>query len=120
MSADGLTESEGRKAAQRRVTALKGVKKGFPKIGSTRPRQVTDFYSLTLLISKFESDGLILNDRRRNNLAWDLLLEFSNLVDQVRVNQRRAIGIKPHQETARDYLLTVSQMSDDKNQRRKR
>ena len=32
----------------------------------------------------------------------------------------KAIGIKPDQEIYRDYLLTVSQMSDDVNQRRKR
>jgi 5-methylcytosine-specific restriction endonuclease McrA len=41
-------------------------------------------------------------------------------VDEVRENQRKAKGVKPHQESARDYLLTVSQMSDDINQRRKR
>ena len=38
----------------------------------------------------------------------------------MRENQRKAIGIKPDQEIYRDYLLTVSQMSDDVNQRRKR
>src|SRR5688500_6946141 len=42
------------------------------------------------------------------------------MVDNVRENQRKAIGIKPQQENARDHLLTVSQMSDDVNQRRKR
>ena len=92
----------------------------FPKLNGTRFRQVTDFYSLTVLVSKFEGERLLLTDRRRNRLAWDLLSAFGTTVDQVRENQRRAVGIKPHQETARDYLLTVSQMSDDVNQRRKR
>jgi hypothetical protein len=46
------------------------------------------------------------------------------ILDQCRQGarkQREAIGIKPDQEIYRDYLLTVSQMSDDDvNQRRKR
>jgi 5-methylcytosine-specific restriction endonuclease McrA len=92
----------------------------FPKLGDTRFSQVTDFYSLAVLLSKFESTRLVLTDRKRNRLAWDLLAAFGASVDEVRENQRKAKGVKPHQESARDYLLTVSQMSDDINQRRKR
>lgn len=120
MSADGFTDSQTRKAASRAVSTLNRVKRMFPRFKATRLRQMTDFYSLAVLIAKFESEGLILTDARRNRLAWDLLAEFAATVDQVRENQRKAIGIKPHQETARDYLLSVSQMSDDVNQRRKR
>ena len=87
---------------------------------STRMRQLTDFYSLTVLILKFDSEGLILTDRKRNCLAWDLLSALATNVDMVRDKQRKAIGAKPDQEMYREYLLTVSQMSDDVNQRRKR
>jgi 5-methylcytosine-specific restriction endonuclease McrA len=41
-------------------------------------------------------------------------------VDEVREKQRKAIGVKPEQEIYREYLLTVSQMTDDVNQRRRR
>lgn len=120
MSANGFTDAQTRKASQKTVATLNRVKKMFPKLSGTRLKQVTDFYSLIVLLSKFETERLILTDKRRNRLAWDLLSAFGMTVDQVRENQRKAIGIKSHQETARDYLLTVSQMSDDVNQRRKR
>ncbi|MBI4184898.1 MAG: DUF262 domain-containing protein [Proteobacteria bacterium] len=120
MSAKGFTDAQTRSASRKTVAALNRVKRMFPRIKHTRFRRLTDFYSLVVLISKFEGEGSILSDRRRIKLAWDLLSLFGAMVDEVRENQRRAMGIKPHQEIARDYLLTVSQMSDDVNQRRKR
>ena len=33
----------------------------FPKLYTTRLCQMTDFYTLTLLIAKFEAEGLILD-----------------------------------------------------------
>lgn len=92
----------------------------FPQLKTTRLRRVTDFYSLAVLVGKFEQEGLVLTDQRRNNLAWDLLHTFATRVDEVRELQRKAKGARPHQELYRDYLLTVSQMTDDVAQRRKR
>jgi hypothetical protein len=92
----------------------------FPNLKSTRLRQITDFYSLAVLIGKFEQEGLILTDRHRNGLAWDLLRIFTTKVDEVRELQRRAKGARPDQELYREYLITVSQMTDDVSQRRKR
>jgi uncharacterized protein DUF262/HNH endonuclease len=120
MEANSFTLVQIRKASARVTTALNRVHKMFPKLHTTRLRQMTDFYSLVVLIMKFEMEGLILTDPRRNRLAWDLLEAFSVNVDKVRDNQRKAMGSKPEQEIYRDYLLTVSQTSDDVNQRRKR
>jgi len=120
MEANSFTPLQIRKASARVTTALNRVHKMFPKLHTTRLRQVADFYSLVVLIMKFEMEGMILTDSRRNRLAWDLLEAFSVNVDKVRDNQRKAVGAKPEQEIYRDYLLTVSQMSDDVNQRRKR
>jgi len=107
--------------ASRMVTAtLHRIARMFPQLKTTRLRQVTDFYSLAVLIGKFEHEGLILTDRRRNKLAWDLLQVFATRVDEVRELQRKAKGARPDQELYRDYLLTVSQMTDDVAQRRKR
>lgn len=108
------------KAARMATTTLNRVRRMFPHLKSTRLRQVTDFYTLAILIGKFEQEGLILTDRRRNRLAWDLLQSFSTQVDAVRELQRKAKGALSGQELYRDYLLTVSQMTDDVNQRRKR
>jgi len=102
------------------TTALNRVQKMFPLLRSTRFKQITDFYSLSLLIGKFEQEGLMLIDRKRNLLAGDILKAFSTNVDKVRELQRKAQGAKPEQEVYREYLLTVSQMTDDVNQRRKR
>ncbi len=107
--------------ASRMVTAtINRVRRMFPQLKATRFRQVTDFYTLAWLIGSFEQEGLVLTDRRRNQLAWDLLQAFGTQVDHVRELQRRAKGARPDQELYRDYLVTVSQMTDDVSQRRKR
>lgn len=108
------------KASRMVISTLNKVGKMFPDIKSTRLHQVTDFYTLAVLIGKYEREGLILSDRHRNNLAWDMLKVFSTRVDEVRDLQRKAKGAKPEQEIYRDYLMTVSQMTDDVSQRRKR
>ncbi len=108
------------KASRMITTTLHRLDRMFPNLKATRLRQVTDFYSLAVLIGKFEQEGLILTDRHRNHLAWDLLEAFAVRVDEVRELQRKAKGARPDQELYRDYLLTVSQMTDDVNQRRKR
>jgi hypothetical protein len=108
------------KASRMVTTTLNRLRKMFPHLKTTRLRQVTDFYTLAVLIGKFEQEGLILTDRHRNRLAWDLLQAFATRVDEVRELQRKAKGARADQELYRDYLLTVSQMTDDVNQRRKR
>jgi hypothetical protein len=108
------------KALQLTKSTLNRMKRMFPKIGGTRLAKLTDFYSLAVLIGKFDQEGLILTDKKRNVSAWELLKAFSNGVDEVRELQRKAQGAKPDQELYRDYLLTVSQMTDDVSQRRKR
>jgi hypothetical protein len=95
MSANGFTDAQTKKAAARATATLNRVKRLFPKFKTTRLRQITDFYSLAVLIGRFESEGMILTDVRRNQLAWDLLSNFASAVDKVRDNQRKAIGIKP-------------------------
>jgi len=108
------------KASRMATTVLNRVGRMFPRLKTTRFRQVTDFYTLAVLIGKFEQEGLILTDRRRNSIAWTMLQTFSSKVDEVRELQRKAKGARSDQELYRDYLLTVSQMTDDVAQRRKR
>lgn len=109
-----------RKASRMVTTTLNRIRRMFPQLKTTRLRQVTDFYTLAVLIGKFEQERVVLTDRRRNRLAWDLLQAFSTQVDKVRELQRKAKGARPDQGLYRDYLLTVSQMTDDISQRRKR
>jgi hypothetical protein len=108
------------KAARLTTTTLNRIGRMFPHLRTSRLSQVTDFYSLAVLIGKFEQEGLILTDRHRNRLAWDLIAAFGAEVDIMRELQRKAKNIPAGHDLYRDYLLTVSQMTDDVNQRRKR
>lgn len=102
------------------VKALNRVGTMFPQLKTTRLRQVTDFYTLVALIGKYEQEGLILSNPKRNAQAWALMKSFTAQVDHVREAQRKAQGARADQGLYRDYLLTVSQMTDDVAQRRKR
>jgi hypothetical protein len=102
------------------TTILNRTKRMFPKLYQTRFHQLSDFYSLVVLISKFETEKLILTDRKRNKLAWDLLVAFSDGVDRTRLLQKNVEGIPANLEKCRDYLLTVTQSTDEISQRRRR
>lgn len=102
------------------ITILNRLKKMFPNIKHTRFHQLSDFYSLTVLIYKFEIENLILTDNKRNTLARDLLVVFSNGVDQTRILQKKVEGIPTNLEKCREYLLTVLHATDEISQRRKR
>jgi hypothetical protein len=120
MKPNSLTSAQIRKVRGDTVLALNRVRRMFPDLRHTRLSKISDFYSLVMLIHKFEIEGLILTDRRRNKLAWDLLVAFSRGVDEVRELQKKAHGSKPGQETCREYLLTVTSGTDEISQRRKR
>jgi hypothetical protein len=107
-------------AASATVTGLNRLRRMFPSLDQTRFNQLSDFYSLAVLIQKFERNGLILTDRRRNQLAWDLLRAFSTGVDKVRLRQKQIEASAPGEEIYRDYLLTVARGTDEINQRKRR
>ncbi len=119
MSSDNFSATQISKASARTVYSLNRVRKMFPRLYSTRFKQLADFYSLAVLISKYDTERLILADRKRNRLAWDLLVAFSNKVDGLREQQKKA-KINSGQEVYREYLMTVQQATDEVSQRRTR
>ena len=120
MTAPSFDMRQAGKSFRKTVSTLNRVRKMFPKLRETRFHQITDFYTLTLLISKFEDEGLILSDRGRNKLAWDILVVFSTEIDKMRDKLKKAQNIGSEQEIYRQYLLTVIQATDEVNQRRER
>ena len=120
MKTDDFSARDISKSSRKTVTALNRVRHMFPRLRSTRFNKITDFYSLVMLVARFEDEGLILTDRRRNRLAWDLMVAFSNKVDALRERQRKLETIKPDQELYRHYLQTVLQATDEYNQRKAR
>ncbi|MDD5673008.1 MAG: DUF262 domain-containing protein [Chitinivibrionales bacterium] len=120
MRADGHTPKQIYDLRIKTQAAINLIWRLFPKIHQSRFCKLSDFYTLTVLFWKFADEGLILNDRRRNRLAWEMLISFSNGVDEVRQKQRKADNIPRGLELQREYLLTVTQDSDSITQRRNR
>jgi hypothetical protein len=120
MKANGVTSLQLAKARQKTITAMNRVSKMFPNLYTTRFKGLADFYSLVFLIYKFEEEGLVLIDKKRNQMAQALLTEFGNGVDKVRELQRKFKPIPASLAVQRDYLSTVMQATDEINQRRKR
>lgn len=120
MLADSITSAQLKKDRAKVESAVKRVERMFPDLRTTRFKQLVDYYSLVEIMAELERNGAVLTDKKRNRLAWDLLTAFSVEVDLMREQQRKLLATKPETEIYRDYLLTVSQMTDDVSQRRRR
>lgn len=115
-----MSTNQIKKARDKTTTCINRLQRMFPRLSQTRFCQLSDFYVLAVLIAKYEAEKMILTDKKRNKLAWDLLVEFSNGVDRVREKQKIAEGISEGEDMYRDYLLTVQHSTDEITQRRKR
>ncbi len=116
----GLKSSQLSKLKIKTIKALNRVGTMFPNLFETRFIQLSDFYVLVVLISNYEDEGLILTDKKRNKLAFDLLVNFSNGVDIVREKQKKLKNIEESEGSYSEYLLTVLSSTDDISQRRNR
>lgn len=116
----GMSPTQINKLKERTIRTLNRIKAMFPLLRETRFKQLSDYYVLAILISKYEYEGLILTDKTRNKLAWDILKEFAIGVDITRSKQKKVEGIGENESIYREYLLTVSQATDEISQRRKR
>jgi len=108
------------KAVSEVVRVLGLVKRMFPNFGVTRFRNAADFYSLFMLIWKMDSEGMILNNARRNQLASAILAKLDVGVATVREQQRKAKGANESQRIFADYLLAVQSDTDSLAQRQRR
>lgn len=120
MADHGMTPVRVRKAVDAAKTAVRRTFKLFPELRTTRFRQLADFYTLAVLLAKFERDGFVLTDRRRNGIAWDLLSKFGAGVDDLRVRQKQLAKSTEGDEDMRAYLLTVAEGTDSETNRRNR
>jgi|GEM_PF-378751 len=111
------------KAVAQADAGLKRIKTMFPKLKETRFRNLSDFYTLAVLIQKFEREGLVLSDSSRNELAWDILVMLSNGVDKLSLQQKKqgdAISMDADKEIFRSYIATVREGTDKEAQRARR
>ncbi|HEY0983599.1 HNH endonuclease family protein [Schlesneria sp.] len=99
---------------------LGSLKLMFPELRTTRFKNSAEFYSLFLVIWELHQQKLVMTDRRRNQVAMRLLQRFSSGVDDVREQQRKALGANSNQRIYADYLLLVQQSTDAVTQRKRR
>lgn len=120
MSTRSIPDTQLKRAAEKALSAVNLLHRMFPQLRTTRFVKLVDYYSLTVLVARLHDQGAILTDRTRQRLAWDLLKAFGVEVDIMREQQRSILSIQDDKSVYRDYLLTVSQMTDDESQRRRR
>ncbi len=112
-----------RRAAKITISSLNRLQSMFPDLSrSVRFSKISDFYSLAVLIQTFETKELILNDKKRNGLAWELLAAFSVGVDSLALASKKLElkTLSPRDELLRQYLYAVREGSDSESNRLKR
>lgn len=102
------------------VRTIRLVKRMFPELRQIRLRNSAEFYTLFLLIWQMDQAKLILTDRRRNRVAFEMLKRLSIGVDQLREQLRRATPGKPTQRLFQEYILTVQGDTDSSANRERR
>lgn len=109
-----------KKAITEFSATLNALKLMFPELRTTRFRNSAEFYSLFMVVWELNQQKLLLNDRRRNQVAMKLLQRFSGGVDEVREQQKNAQGARQDQRIFADYLLLVQQSTDAVTPRKRR
>jgi len=120
MKIDIVSASEAKRLENKTKEAINKVFRTIKDLKQTRFKQISDFYSLAVLFSKFMEERLILSDSRKNRLANELLVAFGIGVDEARERQKKAESIRPQLEKPREYLLKVLQSTDEKSKRKRR
>lgn len=115
-----LTALQIKKAMDGTKSAIKQVLRILPEIATTRFHKLADFYTLVVLVMKFQRDGLILNDARRNQQAAELLKKFGNAVDTISESLRKVRSASYGDEGPAIYLRTVKEGTDSERNRRDR
>lgn len=95
------------------------LKRMFPDLRSTRFHNTAEFFSLLMLVWEMQRDKLILDDRKRNRQAYELLVRLSTGVDGLRDQYRQAKATAPRPPYS-EYLLTVQGDTDSAATRQRR
>jgi hypothetical protein len=123
MRSDELKGARLHKAVVITAKGLNRLRTMFPDLNqSIRFSKVSDFYSLSVLIQTFETKGMVLTDKRRNLLAWEILTAFSVGVDSLALASKKLElkTLSPRDELVRQYLSAVRADSDSESSRQKR
>ena len=108
------------KAKTEFITTINKLKRMFPDIKTTRFIQLSDYYSLFLLIHKLIKDNFVVDNNKRNIIAKILLNEFSNKIDDIKLRVKEGKGARKDEHIYLEYYLTVSKSTDAISNRIKR
>lgn len=120
MSEKGLPSKAVERALNGARLAFNRTFRMFPNLRETRFCQVSDFYTLVLLVHKLEREHCILTKPSRNRVAAALLSEFGAAVDGLRHLQKRLERIPADMDVYRSYLQTVLEGTDTSQNRKAR
>lgn len=123
MDSDALKGAKLKKAEAAVVGSMNHMRRMFPELSrAVRFHKISDFYSLAVLVQCLHREGFILDDRKRNRLAWDILVALSTGVDELSLRSKKLDfkSLSPREELFRQYLQTVKEGSDSEANRRKR
>lgn len=120
ISGENIQDKQIAKAKDSFISTINIVRKVFPNLKSTRFAYSAEFYSLFMLLWRFNNEKMILIDRKRNLQAQKLLEWLSNGVDQVRRQINKAKGSRPDQQIFASYVFTTRGDSDSSATRGRR
>jgi len=114
-----LTDNRSIKKIKRESkTAINKVFQMFPDIKTTRFVKISDFYCLCVLIYQYQTvKKLALDDRKKNLIAFKLLVALSVGVAQLKEGKQKQ---NPDSNIYKDYSGTVQHATDSFAQRSKR
>ena len=95
------------------TSTMNQLRKIFPNLYATRFHNISEFYSLFMVVYELQHQKLILGDKKRNRIAQALVQKFSNGVDDVRERQKKLKGARPDEMLYTRYLLSVQQGTDE-------
>jgi hypothetical protein len=117
---ESINQATINKCKKQFIKTMNHMKKIFPDIKSTRFVNSAEFYSLFLLIWKFEKEKLVLGDKKRNVQAQKLLTWLSNGVDGLRTELGDGKNLKQEEQLFTNYLFTTRGDSDSSATRKRR
>lgn len=117
-------ESVNHKALQTSVTELNRVmgllRRMFPKMKETRFSNISDFYTVFMVLWELDRENFILSDRKRNEQAFTLLRKLSNGVGSLYEDTKKARALKEVNSLFQEYLMTVRGSTDSLANRERR
>ena len=120
IAGEGVNGNTLKRIVREFTATMNHVRKMFPNLSATRFRNISEFYSLFMLVFDLQQQKLTLYDRKRHRIAQALLQRFSNGVDDVRERQKKLKGASPGELLYTQYLLSVQQGTDALSQRKVR